>query len=384
MACSQCGNSNCGGNCFDGVCSDAGTCSQFPTNQCTPCNTDCGQNSATCETLPSALENFVTQFFGSVQKTEINGKVTWVLPCDLDVGLPANPRGAGEGLACYFKRLFEDGINGLQGNQGDTGAAGAPGRNAYTITTSAFNPPTVPGHTIQVTIIASPVIAVGETIFIPGAGWYVVTEVFQGTTVFATLLEPTPVVLSLVHAGTVMLPTGPRGLSITGPQGLQGPKGDTGATGAMGATGGVGATGATGPAGATATNSNATIKGGSSDYVVTNSYAKIDFGTTDLQATLAVAGTYLVMVFLEGNQTTGGSISWSAKLNNQSTATDYPDTQTNFKVDSSAVHDTFCLAGIVTTSAVNQVVDVQIISSSASVNQHVYFADSYMLWIKLA
>lgn len=384
MACSQCGCSDCGGNCFDGVCSDAGTCSQFPTSQCTPCNTDCGQNSATCETLPSALENFVLQFFGAIQKTEVNGKVTWVLPCDLDVGLPANPRGANEGLACYFKRLFEDGINGLQGNQGDTGAAGAPGRNAYTITTSAFNPPTVPGQTIQVTIIASPVIAVGETIFIPGAGWYQVTEVFQGTTVFATLLEPTPIVLALVHAGTVMLPTGPRGLSITGPQGLQGPKGDMGPIGATGATGIPGPTGAAGPAGAAATNSSATIKGGTTDYVVTNAYAKIDFGTTDLEATLPVAGTYLVLVFLEGIQSTGAVISWTAKLNNQSTATDYPDTETTFRIETGSIHQTLTLGGVVTTSADNQIVDVQIISSSGSGSQHVYYAFSYMIWIKLA
>lgn len=384
MSCSRCGCSDCGGNCFDGVCSDAGTCSQFPTNQCTPCNTDCGQNTAACETLPSALENFVLQFFGTIQKTEVNGKVTWVLPCNLDVGLPANPRGANEGLACYFLRLFEAGINGLQGDKGDTGAPGHPGRNAYTITTSAFNPPHNPGQTIQVTIIASPVIAVGETVFIPGAGWYQVTEVFQGTTVFATLLEPVPMVAVIVHAGTVMLPTGPRGLSITGPQGAQGPKGDQGAQGVMGATGSPGATGATGPAGSVATNSNATVKGGNTDYVVTNAYAKIDFGTNDLQATLAVSGTYLIMVFLEGNQTTGASISWSAKLNNQTTATDYPDTETNFKVDSSALHDTFQLAGIVTTSADGQTVDVQIISSSALTLQHVYFTDSYLLWIKLS
>lgn len=384
MACSRCGCSDCGGNCFDGVCSDAGTCSQFPTNQCTPCNTDCGTNTAACETLPSALENFVLQFFGTVQKTEVNGKVTWVLPCSLDVGLPANPRGANEGLACYFLRLFEAGINGLQGDKGDTGAPGASGRNAYTITTSAFNPPHNPGQTIQVTIIASPVIAVGETIFIPGAGWYQVTEVFQGTTVFATLLEPVPDVAVVVHAGTVMLPTGPRGLTITGPQGAQGAKGDTGNTGATGATGGTGATGSTGPAGAVATNSNATVKGGNTDYTVTNGFAKIDFGATDLEATLAVAGTYLIMVYLEGNQTVGGILSWSVRLNNQTTATPYANTETNFRIENSTVHHTFPLSGIIATSANGQTVDVQIISSSASGSQTVYFADSYLLWIKLS
>ena len=254
MACSNCTNCNCNGNCCDGVCSDAGSCA--PIQICTPCNVNCGTNTASCESLPSTLENFIASFFGTVQKTEINGRVTWILPCNLDVGLPANPRGSNEGLACYFLRLFEDGINGMIGPKGDTGPKGTDGRNAYTISTSAFNPATVPGQTVQFTIIPSPVISVGQTIFIPGAGWYSVTEVFQGTTVFAALLEAVPSVFPVISAGTIILPTGPRGLTVVGPTGLTGPKGDTGAQGATGATGAMGATGATGPAGTAATSAN--------------------------------------------------------------------------------------------------------------------------------
>jgi len=74
------------------------------------------RNSARCESLPSQIENFTTQFFGTVVKTEINGVVTWSLPCQLDVGLPGNPRGVDEGLACYFLRLFSDGLGGLKGD----------------------------------------------------------------------------------------------------------------------------------------------------------------------------------------------------------------------------------------------------------------------------
>jgi hypothetical protein len=384
MSCQNCGCNDCGGNCFDGVCSDAGTCSQFPNSQCSPCNVPCNQSTASCESLPSALENFILNFFGEVQKTEVNGKVTWALPCNLDVGLPANPRGANEGLACYFLRLFRDGINGLEGPQGETGPAGANGRNAYTITTSAFNPPTVAGQTIQVTIIASPVIAVGETIFIPGAGWFLVTEVFQNTSVFATLLEPIASPATVVHAGTVMLPTGPRGLSIVGPQGLTGPKGDTGATGATGATGSPGATGATGAAGAAATNSNALIQGGNTDYTVTNAYAKIDFGTTDLDATLAVVGTYLLLVQLNVLNTSGATRSWSFRLNNATTATPVDGSQIDARIEDSAIQNTVVFFALVTTSTVNNVIEAQVISSSAAANQSIQFTDSALVWIKLS
>src|SRR5258706_4602955 len=86
-------------------------------------------NTAACETLPSQIENFTLQFFGTVFKTEVDGIVTWSLPCSLDVGLPNNPRGVDEGLACYFLRLFNDGIVGLTGPQGAAGTAGTNGTN---------------------------------------------------------------------------------------------------------------------------------------------------------------------------------------------------------------------------------------------------------------
>lgn len=61
------------------------------------------------ESLESALANFITQFFGSLTKSVVNGAVVWTLPCDLDSGIEGNPRAEGEGLACYFLRLLEEG-----------------------------------------------------------------------------------------------------------------------------------------------------------------------------------------------------------------------------------------------------------------------------------
>lgn len=386
MACG-CGNSGCagcGGNCLDGVCSDAGTCSQFPTNVCTPCNTDCQTNTATCETLPSTLQNFIDQFFGTITKTELNGKVTWSLPCQLDVGLPANPRTDGEGLACYFLRLFRDGINGLVGPKGDTGPPGANGHNAYTILTSAFNPATVVGQTVQFTIIPSPVISEGQTIFIPGTGWYRVSQIFQGTDVFASLQESIPSPATLILPGTIVLPTGPRGLTVTGPKGDKGDKGDTGATGATGATGSTGATGATGPAGAAATNVNATITGGASDYTMTASFAKIDFGGTDLDATLVATGTYMFVVILNGINNSGANREWDFKLVNQTTAVDVPDSETIYRAPDATLGTTYIIMARVTTSTANNVIEVQAQTSAAAGTQTIFFTDSRLVYFKLA
>lgn len=72
------------------------------------CNTttshsECDPNN---EPLSSALNNFITQFFGTLTKTCVNGEVVWTLPCDLEAGAAAFPREAGESLGCYFTRFI--------------------------------------------------------------------------------------------------------------------------------------------------------------------------------------------------------------------------------------------------------------------------------------
>lgn len=68
------------------------------SNSCDPAN----------EPLPSTVDNFVTQFFGEVTKTCVDGQIVWELPCNLDEGIPGYPRLPNEGLACYFSRVLED------------------------------------------------------------------------------------------------------------------------------------------------------------------------------------------------------------------------------------------------------------------------------------
>lgn len=350
----------------------------------TPCN-QCPTNSADCETLPSALQNFIDAFFGQLVKTEVDGVVTWTLPCDLDVGLPANPRLDGEGLACYFLRLFNDGINGLIGPQGNTGVPGQNGRNAWTVITSAFVTPTLAAPAVQFTVIPSPVLSVGQTIFIPGAGWFVITNIFQDDSVFATLVEEIPVPVAIVQPGTLALPVGPRGRSITGPKGDKGDKGDTGATGAKGDTGTPGATGPTGPAGATATNDNATDTGGNSDYTVTSTYAKIEFGADDLELTLPTAGTYLILLTTNAVCNTGGGTyrTWKIKLFNSTTAADVPLSETFYAMAETAATASNILQALVTTVADGDVIQAYVESSVNTAGQTIFFDGTRLSYIKL-
>lgn len=74
------------------------------TSPCSHSHTTCD---ATNEPLSSALNNFITTFYGTVTRTCVNNVVTWTLPCDLEAGSAAFPRNSGESVACYFMRFLD-------------------------------------------------------------------------------------------------------------------------------------------------------------------------------------------------------------------------------------------------------------------------------------
>lgn len=98
------------------------SCSSCHSNPCRCLSCD-----AENEPLASALDNFITAFFGSVTKTCVDGRVVWSLPCDLNEGLPSFPRQSGEGIACYFLRYVQQQVTGPTGPQGPPGDPLAPG-----------------------------------------------------------------------------------------------------------------------------------------------------------------------------------------------------------------------------------------------------------------
>lgn len=253
----------------------------LPSNCTNPCATS-STNTAACESLPSALDNFITHFWGTLIKTEVNGQVTWSEPCGLEVGLQNNPRMPDEGLACYFLRLFEDGIVGATGPQGPAGSDGAAGANSYTVTLQGFTQPTSGAPNFSVRCYANPAILIGGVVFIATSGWHTVTAVGGDGTLFLTLLQALPSAPATITAGKVVVMTGPQGA--------------TGATGAVGATGPVGPQG---PAGDEYTPDNNFFVCTGADHSLTLALAEVQFGGTEPQVTLAQnGGKYLVEVIV--------------------------------------------------------------------------------------
>lgn len=249
-----------------------------------PAGNPCGPalpNTAACETLPSQIENFTTQFFGAITKTEVNGVVSWVLPCSLETGFENNPRMSGEGLACYFMRLFNEGILGFTGPAGATGAAGTNGYNGFTITTGQFIPPAV-GASVSIPVFYNPTIVVGSIVFISNSGWYRV-NVVDWTTNFinATLLETFTGAASPVLAGRTVQPTGPQG--TTGPSGTDGVQGPAGPAG---------------PTGSSPTGENDYAVGVDADpldFALSGSFQELVFSTTPAQVTVnSTDGLYFI------------------------------------------------------------------------------------------
>lgn len=317
-----------------------GTCGgNHSSGCCNPCNSVSVTNTAACESLPSQIENFTKQFFGAVVKTEINGVVEWSLPCSLDIGLPNNPRDAGEGLACYFLRLFEEGIIGLTGPKGDPGTNGTAGRNAYTVTVASFVQPTLANPNVQVLTSYNPAILEELYVFIATSGWYVVNQTDSSGTLFLTLVKSVSNPPVVVTAGKLVVPSGFPGASVQGPQGVQGPKGDDGD-----------------PAEAFTTNNDMFFVNSGTDYNIQVTYAAVTYTSSTPSVLLTAVGRYLVTAVcgVVGLATVALTDKVTFKLRNTTISGDFDGSEkgiTNLAVDE---EKQVVINVIVETDAVNQ------------------------------
>jgi hypothetical protein len=245
-----------------------------------------GRNSAACESLPSKVANFTSQMFGVVTKTDVDGKVLWTLGCGLNGGLPINPRGFGEGVACYFFRLLYDSIAEFKGAKGTKGIDGTNGQNAVSATTADFFQPTV-GSTITVSVVATRALLPGLIVFVENSGWYDVVE-NDGDTVVLTLREALSFAPVVVVAGAVIVPVSPGGRPITGDKGLPGDKGPDGVAGDEGVKGRD-----------ANPNINGYFFGGTkSDFVTTivnNTPVPVVFDGGFVDVTITIPGTYYIV-----------------------------------------------------------------------------------------
>lgn len=304
-----------------GSCGDGENRNPNPLDPCSRSFLNCGNpcaiaelNTVACESLPSRVENFTKNFFGDVIRTEVNGQVVWSLPCGLDIGLPANPRGADEGLACYFLRLFNDGIVGLQGETGAAGAAGAAGHNAYTVTLAAFNTPPV-GQAVTVRTLYNPGILLYSYVFVDGSGWYQVIgrDIYGNLTIKLLISAPGS---GYTPTGKLVVPSGQPGESIPG---ATGPVGQTGPIGPVGPQGATGATGATGPAGTNYLANNAELYGtGGSNFAMPAAFTLVNLGAAgDVKFTttqLGPTGKYYISLSCDIVETSGANQTFNLQL----------------------------------------------------------------------
>lgn len=303
MPCASCGNGdeNVNINPLD-------TCSNGFMQCGNPCTT-LPVNTANSETLPSQIDNFTAQFFGEVIKTEVNGVVSWSLPCSLETGLPSNLRGPTEPLACYFLRLFGEGVKGTPGNEGAPGADGKNGVPAFTQLTQQFSQPTLNNPQIQIRVVPNPALVAGMLLFVDHSGWYRLEGVTPTGAIFVTLLNPVLNPLPVIPVGSLVLPSGAQGLSVAGAQGQKGQKGDKGNTGAKGPDGDPGLPGLPSPvSGVTNVNGQYHDDAGT---LFTNTNAdtnwhEVDFVSSKPKLTLPAIGTYLITANTEIRANTDG------------------------------------------------------------------------------
>lgn len=307
---------------------------------CNPCKTTL-TNTPQCESLPSQIQNFSDQFFGAVVKTEVDGEVIWTLPCDLDEGLPNNPRAEGEGLACYLIRLLDTQIVGLTGPQGADGTAGANGINAFTVTLQAFAQPSPASPNVQLLTAYNPAMMEGAYIFVETSGWYQITATDTSGAVFATLFQALPGAPAVINAGKLVVLSGVPGATVVGPQGPAGP---------------------TGPAGSNATSFS--VDNGEyfapvgTDYQLGVTYAAVDFVNSSPVVLLPATGTYRVTAVADivGLATVATSDVADLKLVNTSTVADVPGSEHSASFLSDTQRTQITIIVRVQTTAPNQTI----------------------------
>ncbi len=335
------------------------------------CHNPCGHgpgNKASCETLPSQIENFTLQFFGDVIKTEVDGQVMWSLPCSLTIGLPNNPRGATEPLACYFLRLFNTGVTGITGPQGAPGTTGQNGHNAYTIVTHSFTQPSLSNPQIQIRTEFNPAFLAGLDIFIDQSGWYNIYQTNPDGTLFLTMLAPLAGAPAVIPTNSLVITAGAPGIGIAGPAGDKGQKGDPGDTGSQGPQG------LPSPTSGVTNNNGEYHDGAGTNYSQNvNSWNDVLFVSSNPTVTLPTVGRYL-FVAVTGMEPGMNGVPFLARLFNNTTSSALVQCQVTLVANAMVT-----MIALVDTLSINNVIKLQ-----AFGNGTVFPVYTTITWVQIA
>jgi len=225
------------------------SCSNTSTSTCCP---DVPYPSVSPESVPSLIGNLVYALYGTINKTIINGRVVWDIPCDPNNTAEADsiPREEGEGLLCYLLRLFDEYLSGgefLRWGFSGSGQTTFPLPGAYQpnrvgyiayINGSVVDPI---NYTISTTL---PRVLTLNTPLLAGSFLTIVELSSRAGATGATGIQG---LTGSTGATGIIGPIGATG--STGSTGSTGLRGSTGSTGLRGSTGSTGLTGSTGPSG---------------------------------------------------------------------------------------------------------------------------------------
>jgi hypothetical protein len=207
------------------------------SNTCCP---DVPYPAISAESVPSLIGNLIYALYGTINKTIIDGRVVWDIPCDPNNTAEADsiPREEGEGLLCYLLRLFDEYLSG-----GEFLRWGFSGSGQTTFPLPGAHQPNRVGYIAYIN--GSVVDPINYTISttLPRV---LTLNTPLSTGSFLTIVELSSRAGATGATGAmgVVGATGASGLSITGATGATGIQGATGPSG--GPTGPQGATGATG------------------------------------------------------------------------------------------------------------------------------------------
>ena len=218
----------------------------------------CNNNSSECpdvpypqisrESVPSLIENLVYALYGTINKSVVNGRVVWDIPCDPNNTTEVDniPREEGEGLLCYLLKVFSNTISQDFLRWGFTGNGTT---SSFSLSGAFLN--TSNGYIVYVNgIVRDPI-----TYTISGTSPKIITF---GSPIASGALLTVVQLQSPISVGA----TGFTGATGATGIGIQGATGSTGLQGLVGATGSSGLVGATGVPGATGPNGNAGPVGG--------------------------------------------------------------------------------------------------------------------------
>ena len=212
--------------------------------------------SISSESVPSLIDNLVYALYGTINKSIVNGRVVWDIPCDPNNTAEVDqiPREEGEGLLCYLLRLFAQSLDGY-GQFLRWGFTGS-GQSSFTLT-GAYQPDRNAYLAYIDGVVQDPIN-------------YTISATLPRVLILSSPL-PSGSFLTIVELSSRAGATGLTGATGATGSGATGATGITGATGPSGGpTGATGLTGATGPSGGPtgATGVSGSSIGGISLYAI--------------------------------------------------------------------------------------------------------------------